>query len=74
LSQVKRKIKDKLGRNPTPAELSAAKAEAGISGKRTIKHASVDWVNARHKLNLKKTQADAADAICLGDAFLILNP
>jgi TonB family protein len=33
LSQVKRKIKDKLGRNPTPAELSAAKAEAGISGK-----------------------------------------
>lgn len=74
LSQVKRKIKDKLGRNPTPAEMSAAKAEAGISGKRTIKHASVDWVNARHKLNLKKTQADAADAICLGDAFLILNP
>ena len=74
LSQIKSKLRAKLGRGPTAKELVAAKADAGISGKRTIKHASVDWANTRHQLNLKKTQADAADAICLGEAYLILNP
>lgn len=73
LSALRSKLRAKLGRKPTPSELSSAKMAAGISGKRTIKHASVDWANARHRLNLKKTQADAADAICLGDAFVILR-
>lgn len=74
LSVARSKLRARLGRKPTPAELSEAKIAVGIVGKRTIKHASVDWCNQRHHLNLKKTQADAADAICLGEAFLILNP
>lgn len=46
------------------------KKELGVSGKVTIKHVTLRWVNARFGLQLLKKDDDIADAICVGLAAL----
>lgn len=70
LSQIRRKLREKLRRKPTPKELSEAKKAAGIEGKRTIKHASVEWANRTYGLQLAMKDEDEADAICIGSGYI----
>ncbi len=74
LTKLRASLKKRLGRKPTPKELSDAKTAAGLAGKRTIKHAAVEWANAKYGLKLTATQDDIADAIGQGTAFITLNP
>jgi hypothetical protein len=46
------------------------KVALGIRGKVNKKHLAIRYVNATYGLNLKVKQNDAADAICLVDAYL----
>lgn len=66
LSDIKRRLREQLGRDPEPKELSAAKKAAGIAGKTTIKHASVRWANEMFGLELTATQDDVSDALGIG--------
>lgn len=45
------------------------KKKLGIRGKITKKHIALRYVNEKYNLNLKVKQNDAADAICLCDAY-----
>jgi hypothetical protein len=47
------------------------KKKLGIKGKVTWKHLSVAHANERFGLELKMVENDIADAICLGEAFLL---
>ncbi len=74
LAKVRATLKRQLKRKATPKELSDAKRAAGISGKRSIKHAAVEWANREYGLELTSTQADAADAAGLGAGWLRMQP
>lgn len=70
LSKAKSKEKARLGRTLTAGELAALKKALGIKGKVTKKHAAVNYVNERLQLGLKTKDNDAAEAICIGLAYL----
>lgn len=74
LSKAKSGLKADLGRAPTPSELATLKKGLGIRGKFNKKHAAIDYINGRADLGigkvLKKKDNDAAEAICIGLAYL----
>jgi hypothetical protein len=70
LSKEKSKFKKRLGRAPTPKELAALKKKLGIKGKFDKKHAAIDYVNKRFGLDIRKKDNDAAEAICIGLAYM----
>lgn len=51
--------------------VAKGKLAAGVAGKRTPKHAAVEWVNERFGIALKKGQNDDADAVCVAVASLV---
>jgi hypothetical protein len=53
------------------AKTGVSKKDLGLKGKIGKKHISVRYVNEHWGLDLKMNQNDSADAMCLGQAFLL---
>ncbi len=69
-AKANRKLKQLKDVSKDPEVLRAAKKAAGIRGKVTSKHLSVQYVNTHWGMSLKQQDDDVADAICLGEAYL----
>lgn len=59
----------KAKRAAAAAGIKLDKKTLGVKGKITKKHVALNYVNAAHGLKLKVKDNDAADAICLCDAY-----
>lgn len=73
LTKEQKKANAKLARAKRAAEEKGVPLDRkalGIRGKVTRKHAAVNYVNERFGLSLRQKDNDAAEAICIGLAFL----
>ena len=66
-----RKVGEILRKTKDPKERNQLKKAKGVGGKVTKKHAAVVWANSAYHLNLRPKDADIADALALGSAFLM---